>query len=382
LTVESRVDALRALMDEQDIDAAVVSGEANFAYLTGYVTQSFAMRDRPLALLIDQDSASAIVGSAEAERFAAEAPHFDVLPYVDPEPRDGQSGDLDFGTAVQQQISQSLGRRRIARFGVELSLPAIPGLGLAYLQPLIRRTRSEIVDIAAPLRRLRSRKDGTELAALALAATTLARVYDLFAEQASPGMSERDLASLLRQAAARAGADQLRFALIVAGARNPVAGPPSDRIWRPGELLFVDAALTVDGYWADFSRHYAAVEPSEAQRRAYGHVVAATRAGRNALAAGERPAQVAAAIAAELPTRDGLSIGRFGHGIGLDLTEPPSVNVRDTSELVEGMTLCVEPVADFPGLGILIAEEMVAAADNRAPLLSPEFPAELPVLGR
>ncbi len=372
-----RLEALRTAMDEQGVDAAVISDEANVLYLTGYVTYSYTMRARPLVLLIEADRATAIVASAEAARFAVDAPHYEVIAYSAATSRAVTRGvnELDFGLTVTAVLGHRL--RRVRRMGAELTLPAIPELPHPYLETL----HLSIIDIAPALRALRRRKGPMELDALRRAATTLGTTFDYFAEQARPGMTEKQLAAALRGAAAKAGADQLRYFLIVAGSQHEIAGTPTDRTWSPGELLFVDAGLTVDGYWADFCRHYAAETVSTKQANAYAQLVQASLAARESAISGAHIGGVATSIHAELPNGgDGLQIGRVGHGIGLNLTEPPSVSADDPAILEPDMTLCLEPIGTFPGLGFLIAEETVALTDGSPILLSPAFPNELPVL--
>jgi len=78
-------------------------------------------------------------------------------------------------------------------------------------------------------------------------------------------------------------------------------------------------------------------------------------------------------------------IGRMGHGLGLDVTEPPSIASGDETRLEEGMVITLEPSAVLPGAGVMgqrlmVHEEDVVVTHDGFELLSRRAPASLPVL--
>lgn len=92
-------------------------------------------------------------------------------------------------------------------------------------------------------------------------------------------------------------------------------------------------------------------------------------------------ADVAAAVADELPADGARAFGRLGHGVGLEIAEPPSLHPADPTVLEPGMTLCVEPTSGFGDAGNLVGEEMVVVTEDGGELLSPAFPDTIEVLG-
>jgi Xaa-Pro aminopeptidase len=72
---------------------------------------------------------------------------------------------------------------------------------------------------------------------------------------------------------------------------------------------------------------------------------------------------------------------RAGHGLGVDMTESPSLTVHDETPLEPGMVLCLEPNGHWPRAGWLCAEEEVVVTADGHELLSPVFPSELAALG-
>ena len=74
------------------------------------------------------------------------------------------------------------------------------------------------------------------------------------------------------------------------------------------------------------------------------------------------------------------NVGRFGHGLGMQLTEWPSIAASDRTELVPGMVLTLEPGLSIgPGRGMVHEENIVIRAHG-AELLSRRAPDQLPVV--
>ena len=141
-------------------------------------------------------------------------------------------------------------------------------------------------------------------------------------------------------------------------------------------MLFVDGGLLVDGYWADFCRMYSIGTPSTAQRDDYARTREALDAA-VALAPLATAGQVGAAIGATLGLTPGaVGFGRFGHGIGLYMPEPPSLHADDRTPLRDGAVLCVEP-AYLGATGNYVVEEEHVVRAGRFQRISPEAPRSL-----
>ena len=106
------------------------------------------------------------------------------------------------------------------------------------------------------------------------------------------------------------------------GVSQIVCGPPYDRVLEAGDVLFFDTGSTFDGYWCDFDRNYAVGAISDAARRAHEAMWQATEAGLAAAVPGASCAAVFHAMARiiEAAGSVGNNVGRFGHGLGMQLT--------------------------------------------------------------
>ena len=128
---------------------------------------------------------------------------------------------------------------------------------------------------------------------------------------------------------------------------------PTDRRLEAGDLLVIDVGATWRGYFCDFDRNFALGRATDETRAAYARVFEATEAGLAAVRPGRTAAEVwrAMATVADPAGRADTPVGRMGHGLGLDLTEAPSLAPDDRTVLEAGMVITLEPSLTLPGLG-------------------------------
>ena len=116
--------------------------------------------------------------------------------------------------------------------------------------------------------------------------------------------------------------------------------------------------------------------------RAYDTLHRAVDAGLDAIRPGVRCAELFTAMAAAIEA-DGFSagdVGRFGHGLGLQLTEWPSHTPTDHTTLRPGMVITLEPGLTIAPGCTMVHEEDVVVVEHGAELLSRRAPAELPII--
>ena len=77
---------------------------------------------------------------------------------------------------------------------------------------------------------------------------------------------------------------------------------------------------------------------------------------------------------------NGGEVGRYGHGLGTQLTEPPSHTNWDQTVLEAGMALTLEPSINYGDGLMMVAEENLLILDNGAMLLSTRAQRDLPII--
>jgi Xaa-Pro aminopeptidase len=355
-----RLRALRGRLEDEGLDALVVTYPANVRYLTGFSGSSslLMVTARAVLLLTDfryQTQAAEEVGDLariEIHGAAFTARLLNLLPEF------LQVRTLGFEAHV-------LTVRDAARF-------TDPACAWVF------RPTSELVE------GLRAVKDGDEVAAIAEAGKAACAALERMAGVVRVGMTELEVAALLEAELRRAGSEAHPFDTIVAS--GPRAALPhartSGRRIEAGEWLLLDFGSRVDGYCADVTRTFlVGAQPDRRQREVYDVVCEAQGAALRGLRAG-MTGKEGDALARDRIARAGFGeeFGHaLGHGLGLEVHEAPRLSKVSEQALPAGAVVTVEPGVYLPGWGGVRIEDDVALSEQGATVLT-DFPRELMVL--
>ncbi len=237
-----------------------------------------------------------------------------------------------------------------------------------------RLPEAEFVDASPQLWNLRMVKHPHEIHCLREAGGIAGRSFDRVFREISAGMTEKEVARQLVSIMAQEGAELPGFIIVVSGTGNyeRISARPTDRVIRSGDLVWIDAGVNYNGYWTDYCRAGVVGGASAEQRRLQAIVHEVTMKGCQAIAPGVPVEEVYKTCAREFLAHGlpwSFECGRAGHGIGLQLTEPPSVAPCDDTVLKPGMVITVEPgyVSD---LGCFDIEENVLVTETGFEILS------------
>jgi len=236
--------------------------------------------------------------------------------------------------------------------------------------------RRFLVPLDGPLvETLRLVKDEDELAIMREAALLGSRLFDHILGFLSPGLREIDVAAELEHEARMLGAEGMSFETIVAsGPRSAMPHGRATRARLPRRgFLTLDFGVILNGYCSDMTRtiHFGPPKPKE--RSAYESVLEAQQAAVAAVASGVSCGDVDEAARSVL-RKAGLAEAfshSTGHGVGLEIHESPRVGTGQTTRLLPGMVVTIEPGVYLEGeFGIRI-EDMVAVTRTGAEVLTP-----------
>lgn len=227
----------------------------------------------------------------------------------------------------------------------------------------------KLVDSTDLISSMRASKDESELAAMREAVRMIETALERTLPYIKVGKTEREIADIWEKEIKATGSEGFAFGVAVAGGPNG-ANPHntnSDRPFEEGDLIVLDGGAVYKGYLSDITRTFALGTPSEEAARIYNLVKDANAAGRAAARPGATGEEVDAA-ARKVIEEGGYGkyfIHRTGHGLGLEVHEPPFMVQGNTEPLVVGNTFTVEPGIYVPGVcGVRIEDDMVITADG------------------
>ena len=254
--------------------------------------------------------------------------------------------------------------------------------------PLIRGFESkgiEIVDGQEAMVDARIIKTEDEIQLLKQSAAMVDAVYYDIAKAIRPGVLENELVALANYKLFNWGAERVMFVNSISGERgNPQSHTFSNRMVRPGEIIYMDIGNCVNGYMTCYYRTFVCGKPNADQRKAYEKAHKWIYDAIGQIKAGNTTADVAkmfpAATDMGFKNEEEAFLLQFAHGIGLGLWEKPVISrlfsLDKPFTLEEGMTFAIEtwcPSEDGSG-SARIEEEIVVRKDG-AEIIT-KFPSE------
>jgi Xaa-Pro aminopeptidase len=232
---------------------------------------------------------------------------------------------------------------------------------------------AELVSTEGLVERLRRVKDAGEQTAIAEAARLADEAYESMLAQGLVGRTEREVARAAEARIRELGGEPAFPAIVAAGPNGALPhAVPGDREIGRAELVVWDMGARLDGYCSDCTRTFAtgeleadAVDAYELVARAQAAGLEATRAGVDGKAADE----AARAVIRDAGFEDFFGHG-LGHGVGLEVHEPPRLSTRSEDVLAPGEVVTVEPGVYLPGRFGVRIEDLVVVADGAPRVLT------------
>ena len=142
-----------------------------------------------------------------------------------------------------------------------------------------------------------------------------------------------------------------------------------------------DTGLVFDGYFCDFDRNFSLGPPSSDVQSAHSCLIDATQAAFDIAKPGATISDLFHAMNAIVnPGAAGSEAGRLGHGLGMQLTEWPSIIAQDHTVLQPGMVLTLEPGIQLGENKLMVHEENIVIHETGADYLSTPQAAQIRVI--
>lgn len=255
---------------------------------------------------------------------------------------------------------------------VRSTTPMRVGVGASMSAPLLLALqdacpRASWQVLGRELQRIRQIKDAVELAVLRRASQLAETGLSAIGEALAEGVSELELMHQADRAIRAAGGDGFAFdPSIGAGERSLLAwAGVSTQVLAAGEVVLADLGAAYRGYRSDLARTF--LVPGR-ERRDVLAAIAAVRETIDRVCAQIRPGVVAgdlhAAAAEALHAYPGAMRTCLGHGVGLEVHEPPALCPHAQERLAAGMVLAIEPSVDLDLATGVRCEIMVHVTEN------------------
>lgn len=330
------ISRLVTRMNQQGIDAALVSDPNAIAYFTG---TRFSPGERLLALLVKKDGSCKLCINI-------------LFPYSGDVPTLWYSDAQNGVVLLSEELSGTV--------AVDKSFPARFLLRLQAVKPELKLILGTVID------EVKAIKTPEEQEKMLRASQVNDSVMEKVAALIQPGKSElqlqQEIDGIFRQVS-----QGNSFDTIVAygdHAADP-HGVPGERALKAGEAVVVDMGCVVDGYCADMTRTFFVGENTE--QEIYDTVLRANLAGIAAVKPGIpfKEIDLAARKIIEDAGYGEYFIHRLGHGIGMEVHEPFDVSATDEVIVQEGMCFSIEPGIYIPGrVGIRIEDLVCVTKDG------------------
>jgi Xaa-Pro dipeptidase len=372
---DARIGRVQQSMRRRELDALVITAPPNFRYFSGYDTQFWESPARPWFLVIPAEGETiAVIPEIGEPVIAAMGTVGSIKTWPAPRPKDE-------GVSLLSQTLLDL-PRRFQRIGFELGRESVLRMPiLDFLQVQKNLGATQAVDGSPCIWDVRNIKSAAEIEMIRTSAQIVSRSFGALPGFARIGATEADVCRSLTVDILTRGAHAVPFMACASGEGGypEIISRPKARELREGDVLIVDVGATVHGYFCDFDRNYAVGKISDAAARAHEAVWLATEAGIQAARPGTKVSDLWR-IMMDILEPAGMrsnNVGRLGHGLGLQLTEPPSNNSDDEAVLEAGMVITIEPGMEYAEGKMIVHEENIAISESGPILLTTRAPREM-----
>lgn len=366
----------RAHMAAKGLDALLVTERLNYQYFSGHRSEQNAVdKIRSYMVILPKDDDPTLI------TMPFEVAQVRQTTFID---RIETTGALTGHPEFIAGVLRKLGLER-AKIGTELGREQYLGISYLGLQEVMAALpQASFVDAADLILSCRVIKSPLEISYCRKASEISAEAQrDVFAAIRA-GMTENEIAQVLRERLIALGAEKLSLLCVVSGPvyDSGIVLLPTDRVVQKGETVGFDVGVSYRGYWSDLARTASVGPPSQELDEFYQWMMELRHACNMQLRAGNAPADVVATVDRYLADKGmkTMGVGRVGHGVGVETTEYPSLAAFEDITFEAGMVFACNP--NFANhLGFINAEDNWAITTGEPDLLSdPVSAAKIPIV--
>lgn len=341
----SRIDKLRAYMEQEGLDGFYIANPVNVRYISGFTGEdSF--------LFITKDRQYFITDPRYTEQAALECPDYHTIDWRE---YGYKMGRTVRGLAEENSVRRIGFEEDYVTYGVWKSIQENAGV--------------ELVPTIHIIEGFRAVKTPEEIKKLRAACEIASRAFEKILKDIRAGMTEKEIASRLMHYMVMEGADTKPYGgIVLAGARTSLLhGIPGNKAVEYGDFVLMDYGCQYQGYLSDMTRVVVAGKADEKQREVYRLCRQMTEDTQRAVRAGVTGTSCYEASLKAIQDTEyyPYHYRGIGHGVGLFVHELPNLGSACDNVLARDSVLTVEPGIYIPGWGgVRIEDQGIVTEDG------------------
>ena len=373
---ENRTLRAQEIMHEYELDGILLTTPQNIRYFTGYDSQFWESPTRPWFVIVPLSGKPIAIVPEIGESEFKKTWLDEIKTWPSPRPEDE-------GVSLLKSNLENV-KKTFGQIGLELGSEMALRMPISDFLKLKEVVGTNLVDGSNAIWDMRMIKTNEELKKIKFVCSIPSDAYNALPSTLSIGNTEREAVQKLKIDILNRGADSVPFMPGISGQGgvSQIVCGPTDRILDDGDILFIDTGSTFDGYFCDFDRNYAFGRVASDVEKVYQILWQATEIGIKTAIPGATTNDIFNAMNKVIQDGGtiGNNVGRLGHGLGLQLTEPPSHRLGEKTVIKENMVLTIEPAMEYAPGKMIVHEENIIIQQDGAELITKRAPREIPVI--
>ena len=373
---ENRTLRAQEIMHEYQLDGILLTTAQNIRYFTGYDSQFWESPTRPWFVIVPLSGKPIAIVPEIGESEFKKTWLDEIKTWPSPRPEDE-------GVSLLKSNLENV-KKNFGQIGLELGSEMALRMPISDFLKLKEVVGTNLVDGSNAIWDMRMIKTNEELKKIKFVCSIASDAYNALPSTLSIGNTEREAVHKLKIDILNRGADSVPFMPGISGQGgvSQIVCGPTDRILDDGDILFIDTGSTFDGYFCDFDRNYAFGRVASDVEKVYQILWQATEIGIKKAIPGATTNDIFNAMNKVIQDGGtiGNNVGRLGHGLGLQLTEPPSHRLGEKTVIKENMVLTIEPAMEYAPGKMIVHEENIIIQQDGAELITKRAPKEIPVI--
>tara|TARA_B100000609_G_scaffold87160_1_gene69626 strand:- start:493 stop:1644 length:1152 start_codon:yes stop_codon:yes gene_type:complete len=372
----NRISKIQENLDRENIEAIIITSPSNFRYFSGLDSNFWESPTRPWFLVISKKNPiKAIIpsiGITALEKTLIK----DIEVWQSPNPND-EGVTLLKKTIKNFPINSKIGFELAFESHLRMSIQD-------FINIQKELSDYKFVDVSKIIWELRKIKSENEIENITQICSIASNVFDTFPEKIYTNITEKKATSIFKKELINNGADYIMYMACASGegGYDQIITNPTEKKLNNGDILIIDTGSTLNGYFCDFDRNFGFGKINDISLDAYTKLWESIESTLEIIKPGISCAEIYSSLSKNLIAKDGNdgSVGRMGHGLGLQLTEPPSIMRNDHTVIEKNMIITLEPSIELDKNKILVQEENLLITENGYKLLSTRTPEKLPII--